>query len=444
MDNPEVPETLEELPNEVDVAIIGAGFTGLWTAYYLNQADPTLDIAVFEANTVGFGASGRNGGWCMGWAMGLDGMLSNPGLSAKGLVIARALQETVDEIGRVCQAENIDCHYAKGGTLTVATKPFEVEQMQTLVAERHKLGFTEDDFRWLPMPEAAKRINMTPNYGAIYTPHCAAIHPARLVRGLGEVCRRKGIRIYEQAAVTEFHEHELQVRNGSVKAATILRATEGYTDSIKGQERKLMPLYSMMVATEPLPERVWDEIGLSRRETFGDFRRVVIYGQRTLDDRIAFGGRAGYYYGSKRLPVIPPDDPHFEHVEASMRELFPMLKGFKVTHKWGGLMGAPRHWRPSVTFDRHSGIGTAGGYTGEGVGASNLAARILADLVLDKQTDITNLAWVNDVAPKWQPEPFRWLGAKAVHWFGDRADQSELLSGKPSRLWGGLFDRFVG
>ena len=438
------PEPPEELPPQVDVAIIGAGFTGLWTAYYLNKAKPGLNVAVFEANSVGFGASGRNGGWCMGWAMGIDEMIQEPKTIEKGMAVARAMEETVDEIGRVCQGENIDCHFAKGGTLTVATRPFEVERMQAKVAERHKAGFSEEDFVWLDEAESKRRLNMTPNFGAVYTPHCASIHPARLVRGLGNVVRKKGVKIFEQTAVTSYGHGKIDTVRGQVSAPVVLRATEGYTESIKGHEREMLPVYSMMVATEPLPNSVWNEIGLRNRETFGDNRRTTIYGQRTLDNRFAFGGRGGYYFGSERKAVIPPDDPSLDFVEQTLRDLFPILAGYRVTDRWGGLMGAPRHWRPSVVFDKQTGTGSAGGYTGEGVGASNLAARILVDLVLENQTPITELAWVNDVARRWEPEPIRWIGTKAIRWLGEQADRVEVRSGKPSKVWGGLFDRFFG
>jgi glycine/D-amino acid oxidase-like deaminating enzyme len=440
----EQPEAPEQLPQQVDVAIIGAGFTGLWSAYYLNQANPGLDIAIFEANTVGFGASGRNGGWCMGWAYGIEKLISNPKTVAQGMAVARAMEDTVDEIGRVCQGENIDCHFAKGGTLTIATKPFEVKKMQAQIAAYHSLGFSEDDFVWLDENESKERLNMTPNYGALYTPHCASIHPARLVRGLGEVLRSKGISIFERTPVISYENKKITTALGAVKANVILRATEGYTDTLKGQERKLLPLYSMMVATEPLPDSIWDDIGLHKRETFSDNRRATIYGQRTLDNRFAFGGRAGYYFGSKIKPVIPPNEPILDNVENILRDLFPVLKEYQVTNRWGGLMGVPRNWRPSVTFDHHSGIGTAGGYVGEGVGASNLAARILTDLVLGKQTPLTELTWVNDVARKWEPEPIRWIGAKALQWSGEMADKEELRHDRPSKFWGGLFNMFVG
>jgi len=435
---------VEPLPDKVDVAIIGAGYTGLWTAYYLLQHAPHLKIAIFEANTVGFGASGRNGGWCMGWAMGIEQLLARPSLAAQGLAVARAMQRTVDEIGAVAQREGIDCHFTKGGTVTVATRPFDEAVMRASVAAFQEHGFDADDFQWLDAAASKARVNMQPNYGALYTPHCARIHPARLALGLGRVLREQGVMIYEQTPVVSFNQHALVTNRGTVQAAQILRATEGYTDSIKDQQRQMLPLYSMMVATAPLPQDVWDNIGLNSGETFGDARRVTIYGQRTADDRLAFGGRAGYYFGSRRIPVIDPSDPMLEHVAQSLIRLFPVLHDTEITHRWGGLMGVPRHWRPFVTFDAESGLGSAGGYTGEGVGASNLAARILVDLVLKRHTDIAKLPWVDDVARRWEPEPLRWLGASAIQWFGDRADRSEFESGKPSRFWGGLFNRFVG
>ena len=224
----------------------------------------------------------------MGLAWGIDEMLLDPDRAQAGLALLRAMHDTVDEVGRVCQAENVDCHYAKGGTLTVATLPFRVAEMQARVARFHSLGFSEADYAWLPEAEARERIGSRLNCGAAYTSHCAAIHPARLARGLGDTVRGKGVRIFELSPVLDLEAGQVRTPHGTVRADVVLRATEGYTDSLPSQSRQLMPLYSMMVATEPLPPSVWDEIGLARRETFGDGRRVTIYGQRTLDDRLAF------------------------------------------------------------------------------------------------------------------------------------------------------------
>ena len=325
----------------------------------------------------------------MGLAWGIDEMLSDPDRRRSGIDLLNAMHDTVDEVGRVCQAENIDCHYAKGGTLTVATLPFRAEELRARVERFHSLGFDDDDYTWLPEAESRARIGARSNFGAAYTSHCAAIHPARLARGLGEVVHKKGVRIFELTPVLDLEAGLVRTERGAVKADVVLRATEGYTESLPSQTRRILPLYSMMVATEPLPESAWAEIGLARRETFGDGRRVTIYGQRTLDDRLAFGGRAGYYFGSKRKAVIDPLDPLLDNVEATLRDFIPALQGHAITHRWGGLMGAPRHFRPCVSFDRQSGVGLAGGYVGEGVAASNLAGRMLADLVLAEESDLT-------------------------------------------------------
>ena len=432
------------LPAQIDVAIVGAGYTGLWSAYYLKLRDPSLRIAVFEAERVGFGASGRNGGWCVGMAWGVEALLDNPATRSRGVTLARALFDTVDEVGRVCQAENIDAHYTKGGSLNVATIPFQVAQLQRRLDHLHRAGFNDADFCWLPGDESRARLAMTPNHGALYFRHCAAVHPARLALGLADVVRRQGTVIHEGTPVTAIESGRVLTLRGPVRAGAIIRATEGYTDTIAGERRRLMPLYSMVTATEPLPAEIWQQIGLKERETFGDSRRVVIYGQRTLDDRLVLGGRAGYYFGSKRRRVIPPNDPKVVRVKELVTKLFPMLEGYRVTHGWGGLMGVPRHWRPCVRWDTTTRTGWAGGYVGEGVAASNLAGRAMADLVTGTASSLTELPWINDEARRWEPEPLRWIGAKAIEAFGDRADQSEFATGTPSKVWGGLFNTFVG
>ena len=434
----------QAMPAQVDVAIVGAGFTGLWTAYYLKQRNPSLRIAIFEAERVGFGASGRKGGWCMGAAWGVEGLLRKPETRSRGVSLAHALFDTVDEIGRVCQAENIDAHYAKGGSLSVATIPFNVPQLQRKLEHLQRAGFGDADYRWLSADEARSRLAITPNHGALLFRHCAAVHPARLVLGLADVVRRQGTVIHEATSVLTMAPGRIVTTRGAVRAEVTIRATEGYTDSIAAERRRMLPLYSMVTATEPLSREIWQQIGLHERETFGDSRRVVIYGQRTLDDRLVLGGRAGYYFASRRRRVIPPDDPNVVRVKRLVTSLFPVLKDVRITHGWGGLMGVPRHWRPCVQWDAQARTGWAGGYVGEGVAASNLAARVMADLVTGRQSALTALPWVNDEARRWEREPLRWLGAKSIEAFGDRADRSEFTSGKPSKFWGGLFNRFAG
>ena len=427
----------------VDVAIVGAGYTGLWTAYYLKQIDPALDVAVYEAQRVGFGASGRNGGWCVGLAWGLEALLAHPETRSRGMGLARALFDTVDEVGRVCQAENIDAHYAKGGSLNVATVAYRAPTMQRRLEHLHQLGFSESDYTWLPPEAARERLAITPNYGAIHFAHCAAVQPARLVLGLADVARRRGVTIFEETPVRAIEPGLVHTARGAVRAKTVLRATEAYTPSLRGEARTLMPIHSMVVATAPLPAEVWQQIGLGRRETFGDGRRVVIYGQRTLDDRLVFGGRGGYYFGSAR-PRITGAEPRLQRVRALLPSLFPILSGYRITHSWGGCMGVQRSWRPGVCFDPSTRLGWAGGYVGEGVAASNLAARVLADLAMGRSTERTELPWVGDRARNWEPEPVRWLGAKLLEHAAERADDEEIRTNHPSRLWGKVFAAFIG
>lgn len=433
------PEPPGELPAQVDVAIVGGGFTGLWTAYYLKCLQPDLDIAVLEATTVGFGASGRNGGWCMGTAAGVDDLLEDPATRDSGARILRAMMATVDEVSRVCQAENIDCHFAKGGTLAVAYAPFTAKRLQA-EAEAYAARGLADYCHWLPAEESRRRINSARNHGAIYTPHCAAVHPARLVRGLGAAVRRRGVRVFESTPVIDIQGGTATTTRGTIRANASVRATEGYTDSLASHKRRLVPLYSLMIATEPLPDAAWDEIGLRQRETFDDRRRVTTYGQRTADGRLAFGGREGYLFGSKRKPFITADETRFTELESALRDMFPALDGYHITHRWGGLMGVPTGWRPYAYFDRSTGFGAVGGYVGEGVGASNLAGRIMADLILARDTDITQLPWVDNRPEKWPPEPLRWLGATALTFLGNRADRIELSLGRRSAFWGSLFN----
>jgi len=279
--------------------------------------------------------------------------------------------------------------------------------------------------------------------GATYTPHCAAIHPARLARGLASVLRRHGVAVHEGTPVTEIAPRRLRTPHGTVRAEYVIRATEGYTPQLPGLHRAIVPVYSLMIATEPLPDAIWAQIGLAGRPTFGDFRHLIIYGQRTADGRFAFGGRgAPYHFGSAIRPGFDRVPPVFRALRQSLRELFPVLGEVQVTHSWGGPLGVPRDWCASAGLDASTGLGWAGGYVGDGVATTNLAGRTLADLVLGHRTEITRLPWVGHQSPQWETEPLRWLGANAgLHAMG-WADRLEARSGRQSRL-GELAGRFL-
>jgi glycine/D-amino acid oxidase-like deaminating enzyme len=420
---------------DVDVAIVGAGFTGLWTAYYLARADPGLRIVVLEAETAGFGASGRNGGWCSALFPA-----SAPSLAALGgrhgaLAQHSAMREAVEEVGRVLDEESVDAHFARGGTISLARTPAQLARARAEVEEARAWGQGEDQLRLLDAAAARGVLAGSSVHGATYTPDCAAVHPLRLVRGLADAVVRRGVRLHERTRVLSIGPGRLVTPVGVVRAGTIVRATEGYTPGLPGEHRRLVPIYSLVIATEPLGPELWDRIGLRRRETFTDHRHLIVYGQRTADDRIVFGGRgAPYHFGSRVRPGFDRDEQVFRRLRQALVDLLPMLADTAVTHAWGGCLGVPRDWCASVGLDRGTGVAWAGGYVGDGVSTTNLAGRTLRDLILERDTALVRLPWVGHQSPRWEPEPLRWLGVNAGLRAMALADVEERVTGRPSRV----------
>jgi glycine/D-amino acid oxidase-like deaminating enzyme len=399
---------------EVDVAIVGAGFTGLWTAYYLKRINPSLDIAILEAETAGFGASGRNGGWCAGYLSGIEQWLDDPAHRDGGIRLQRLMFDTVRDIGQVTELEKIDCHYERSGALEIAVNPAQLGRLSEELDYLRGMGFSEEDHRWLDADELRESLKVDNALGAIHMRHCAAIHPARLARGLAEKVEAMGVSIFEHSTVAEAGNGELKTPGSRVKADSTVLATEGYSGTIAGRERLLIPLHSMMVATEPLSEEQLGEIHFTRRFCFGNLDKLVTYGQVTADRRIAFGCRGTYHYGSG-IRNFSSSDPEFELVRQSLFKFFPALDGIEFSHAWGGAMGLSRTLRPSVNFDPDRKFGWAGGFFGNGVAATHLAGQTLADLVTGQKTERTETPWVNPPGAdrKWEPEPLRWLGVKS-------------------------------
>lgn len=393
---------------------------------------------VLEKETAGFGASGRNGGWASAlFPASLDKLADLPGSSrVQALALHRAMRASVDEVGRAAESEGIDAHFHKGGTIALARSRAQLRSARGEVAHARSWGRGPDEIRLLSASEATERLAATHVLGASYTPDCAAIHPARLVRGLADVvASTAGGRIFEQTPVTAIDPHTARTPYGTVTAEVVVRATEGYTPALEGHRRTVVPVYSLVVATEPLPDRTWAQIGLHDRETFTDHRNLIVYGQRTRDGRLVFGGRgAPYHFRSAVSPEFDHEPRVFAAIWAFLRSMFPALKGTKITHAWGGPLGIPRDWTASVGLDRSTGVAWAGGYVGDGVSTTNLAGRTLRDLVLGRETGLTDLPWVGHVSPRWEPEPLRWLGVNAGLRAMSVADREEALTRRPSRL----------
>jgi glycine/D-amino acid oxidase-like deaminating enzyme len=412
---------------DADVAIIGGGLTGLWTAWYLRQREPAAKIVVLEKDIAGFGASGRNGGWCSAlFPRSTASLTRKHGLPA-ALAMRRAMVATVDEVGRAASEAGIDADYLKGGTVAYARSEVQLRAARAEVDEAAGYGVDRLEL-W-----DSSRVRAAGALGASYDPACARVHPAKLVRGLAASVERGGVTIAEQTEVIEWAPGRVVTRHGHVMADRIVIATEGYGATLPQTHRRILPLYSLMIATEPLPDAVWDEIGLAHGQTFCDFRHLLIYGQRTADNRVAFGGRgARYHWGSAIRAEYDRSARVFEHLRAALRQLFPVVGDVEITHRWGGPLGVPRDWHASANYDPTTRIASAGGYVGDGLSTTNLAGRTLADLLTGTDTELTRLPWVNHRSPDWEPEPLRFAGANAGMTAMAVADAEERVTGRPA------------
>ncbi len=262
------------------------------------------------------------------------------------------------------------------------------------------------------------------------------MQPAKLVSGIAAAVERRGVRILEQTRATSIEPGVVTTDRGVVRAGRILRCLEGYTAGIRGQRRTWLPMNSAMIVTEPLSDSVWDAIGWRGAELLGDNANAYCYAQRTADGRIALGGRGiPYRFGSATDVDGRTQDWTVESLTSILHGMFPATRASRIDHAWCGVLGVPRDWCASVTFDASTGLGWAGGYVGSGLTTTNLAGQTLADLVLGRDTDLVRLPWVNRGVRRWEPEPLRWLGVRAMYGLYREADRREGKGlARPSRL----------
>lgn len=445
-----LPEPREPLPGDAtaDVVIVGGGYTGLWTAYYLKKAAPFLRVTVLEQKFCGYGASGRNGGWLYNGIAGRDRYAKLHGHEA-AVRLQKAMNETVDEVVRVTAEEGIEADVHQGGVLEVAYTPAQLARLKTFHA--HELSYGEKDRELYGARETVERVRVADAVGSTWTPHGARLHPVKLIKGLAAAAEALGVTIHEKTPVTEIRPKHAVTPYGTVRAPYVLRCTEGFTASLKGQKRTWLPMNSSMIATERLTPEQWATIGWEGRETLGDMAHAYMYAQRTADDRIALGGRGvPYRFGSRTDNDGRTQQATIDALHEILVRFFPSLAGVRVAHAWSGVLGVPRDWCATVTLDRSTGLGWAGGYVGSGVATTNLAARTLRDLIQQDSgqagpTDLTALPWVDHKVRKWEPEPFRWLGVQGMYATYRTADRRELTthSAQSSRL-ARMADRVAG
>lgn len=418
---------------EFDVIIIGAGYTALWSAYFLHQAQPNLKIGIIESKHVGYGASGRNGGWVSSfWPTSLAKISKSHGRET-AILFQRVLHNLVVDFGNTLQTIGVDADFQHAGTINLARTQPQLDRLNREVNEYRIFGFAADDYHLSSNTELLPTATNT--LAGLVSPHCASIHPAKLVRELAMVVLSQGTRIFENSTATAIKTGMVKVNDQTITAKQIIVATEGYSHKIT--PRVTAPIHSLMFVTSPIPNDLLDTLRIKPGITFNDARNLIIYGQRTKDNRIAFGGRgAPYRFGSKTGSNAEYYQPAFNYLQSTLIEMFPMLNDYveQSTHTWGGPIGVARDWQPSLIYDQETRTAKAGNYVGDGVLAAYLAGQTLADLLQSKVTEKTNLPWVNHQSRKWEIEPFRYLLINAARLAIDLADSLESWAGKETNI----------
>ena len=430
---------------DVDIAIVGAGFTGLWTAYFLSEQNPAAKIVIIERERVGFGASGRNGGWASSlYPISYDRLVLENGVEKADLV--RSIwRESIDLLEQFLKANRIDCGFHKGGSLAVARSQVQWKRLRKQFQDDQKAG---EGVHLLSAHEVAERININKATGGLFTEECARINPAQLVFGLADLVEKRNIKIFESSEVISLRPGRssisahgvLKVKHRSiirrVQAKIIIEATEGYLPLLNSparSNRSVVPVYSLMVATAPLSTEIWDRIGWQGRETLNEATHLINYAQRTADDRIAIGGRgAPYMFNSAIKPDFEQNPNIHQQLRSLARTWFPELSNVEFTHAWGGPLAIARDWHPTVSFDGN--YARAGGYVGDGVVSSFVAGQSLADLISGKSSRYTELPWIAHKSPLWEGEPLRWLAVNAGLQTMKFADREESITQHESKF----------
>lgn len=406
-----------------DVAIIGAGFSGLWSAFHLKQFQPNLKIAVFEKEYVGFGASGRNGGWASAeYPTSSNRLIKENGLeSYKNL--RTAITKSIDEIGQIAKSNNWQIDYAKGGALVFARGNAQLSRISKDIDDEHQL---------LNKSQTTELLNIPSALGSVFTPHCAALNPFKLVRTLADHLEKNGVIIYEQSNVSEIKDKQVAVNGFKVDCIFSIRATEAFTPR-RWMGNRQIPIYSLMVATEPLSSEVIKQIRNAQRATFQEACHLITYAQITADNRLAIGGRGVRYKLFSRLSERSEIDNRMHSaLERRARSWFPQISDAKFEYRWGGAVALTRRWQAYLNFDQAASRAEIGGYVGDGVTLSYLVAKTLAEKMSKLKT--ANLPFVDQRIGKWEPEPIRYLAVNAGFKATVIADYEEKITKKPSLL----------
>lgn len=398
----------------VDVAIIGGGFTGVNTAYWLKKAEPSLRVALLEANQVGYGASGRNGSFAMTvHGLGFEVM---PTLLGKERFKAahRYMMRAVDDLDEFIQRENLDCDRIRPGFLRVATTDGYVRRLQHQVESMNSMGF--DDLYWLSQEETRARLNSQRYLGAMWEPRLLLVNPAKLVRAERDLALRMGAEIYENTPVLEITtrpKFQLKTPKGQISSEKLVFATNAYSHLFPQIRRKQIPAFTYMVATQPLSDNQLESLGWEGFEGIEDARNLIHYYRLTPDKRLVIGGGpVGLTYANNL--EADSDEAAWRHLEEHIQWLFPSLAGVPITHRWGGPFSVTLDLTPSLGYvgDRRAVYSL--GCIGHGVSTTHLNAQTICDMILERESELLECPFVSRRTLPWPPEPLRYVVAGAI------------------------------
>ena len=400
---------------KVDVAIIGGGFTGIASSYFLKQQEPSLRVAVLESEVVGYGASGRNGGFAMtlfGMTMGLTALRFG---KQKALEAHRYMEKAVDLVKDLVIKHNIDCDFEFPGFLRVATTAKFEKRIKHEVELAQSLGIK--GIEWIDREKTIEQVNSPLYLGAWWEPRCGLVNPAKLVRGLMKVAQGMGVDFYDRTPVLEVKKNgkiHLKTPGGSVIADKLVFATNAYSHLIPQLRRKQVPVFTYIVLTEPLREEHFKEIRWKNRQGIEDARDFVHYYRLTRDNRLLMGGRDITFAVGKDMDK-DLNERIFKQLEGDIVLTFPALKDVKITHRWGGPVSVPTDLSPAMGYLGDKRIVYSLGCVGHGVALTHMNGWTISDLLLEKKTERTETFFVNRTVIPWPPEPFRFIMSSAIY-----------------------------
>jgi len=423
---------------EADLAVVGGGYLGLWTALLAKERDPDLDVVLLEGATCGHAASGRNGGFCEAslthgfgngrtrWPDELDEVI------ALGHDNLNGIRATIDRHG-------IDCDFVQAGSLAVATQPHQVDPLRAEYAEMREHGL---DPVWLDRDQLRERLDSPTFLAAVHERHAAIVEPARLAWGLRAACLSLGVRIHEHTPVTGVRRSgagvEVTTRNGRVTARHAVLATNAYPPLLRRLRLMTVPVYDYALVSEPLSADQRDAIGWRGREGLSDTGNQFVYSRTTRDGRILWGGYdAIYHFGSAIRPEYDARPETFQGLADGFFRTFPQLGGLRFTHAWGGMIDTCTRFTAFYGTALGGRVGYALGFTGLGVGATRFAGDVVLDLLAGADTPRTRLEMVRTKPVPFPPEPIRWAGIEATRRSLARAD----ANGGKENVWLKAMDR---